>query len=278
MSTDQIVIFGSNGILGSNLLARMRTNFPNAAIILPSRSDVEAVHSAKFLKNISTQENLILFYSHGPTDPQLDLATHRKYHVDLPAEWNQYLSEYYHLTKFITFGSIQESQGDLIRQNRYLLSKNEWAERIEKTVANVSHVLLHTVYGRPIRSNSFIGQMANALKEGVDFRMSDGNQSREYQNAEDVAEAVSKLADLTLYPTVGSFVVSHGQLISLREIATGVFLHFGALDRLKLGALPTLLGDSSPPPAPDKVEVLPIPIRQTVEEIIQLLIREGIRG
>jgi nucleoside-diphosphate-sugar epimerase len=279
MSSDQIIVFGSSGLLGSNLLTELKQGAPNAHIICPDRDDISAVQSATFLKDLSPTEKLSLFYSHGPTDPKIDLAIHRKFHVSLPADWYRYLSTHFQLENFVTFGSVQETQLDLLSHNPYLRSKSEWSDRLENIGPGISHIQLHTVYGSPLRPRSFIGQMANALLEGSEFRMSDGNQSREYQNAKDVAEVVSNFsAQKHGSENTERYVVSHGNLISLREIAIGVFTHFGALDRLRVGALTTATGDLVPPAIAKGIRILEIPIRPVVQEIIQLFIQAGIPG
>ncbi len=137
-----------------------------------------------------------------------------------------------HGAKAITLGTVLEDIVPKGKQNPYVQSKKSLANAAEKSWL---HLQLHTVYGghAPDRF-MFLGQLFKALKDSQRFSMTSGEQLREYHHAEDVAKAILKVGAQT---DTGCIDISHGEYITLRELAEEIFTHFDRLDYLGIGDL-----------------------------------------
>ena len=227
------------------------------------------------MRALSAIEPVIALYSHGPTDPSLETLEHERFHVELPGVWFNFLKEEINLRNFVTLGSVQESDPQIFVKNNYLQAKNRWLE-IHRGLGEQSlHFQLHTVYGNPLRKASFLGQITQSLLDGAPFAMSDGTQLREYQNVEVIADTISRLILGKESPRAeNTFVLSHGDLLSLREIAEYVFSHFGRIADLKVGSLPKPSWDLCTPAPPSDLPVIELPKRLVLEEIVALIAAE----
>jgi len=141
-----------------------------------------------------------------------------------------------------TFGSILETLGPT--DNRYIESKLRLSEIVSgyhAAGAKVRHFRLHTVYGsgEPAR-HMFVGMMANSIQDRREFKMSSGEQLREYHHTEDLMNALRALSGAWLSPIVS---VSNGNPITLRSLAESVFESFGVAHLLKIGAIDSPLNE-----------------------------------
>ena len=80
----------------------------------------------------------------------------------------------------------------------------------------------------------FLGQMLDAIVKKEPFNMSNGTQLREYHNIYDDLNAVKYLLSQN---SAGVIQVNHGEVLSLKEIATSIFDSFNALHLLNIGSL-----------------------------------------
>lgn len=142
--------------------------------------------------------------------------------------------------RLVTFGSVLEVHPTLAAATPYLASKRRLLERHGDTARTRRvpwlHVQLHTLYGgtKPPQPTMFAGQMFAALRDRVPFNMSAGEQLREYHHVADIAASV--VGRLGRDVGDGPLVLSSGAPIRLRDLAEGVFTHFGAGDLLRVGA------------------------------------------
>lgn len=139
--------------------------------------------------------------------------------------------------RVVTFGSVMERFMAL--PNRYVATKARLAERISRLAeggAPAVHLQIHTLYGGgPPSPFMFLGQMYEALKEQRPFAMSSGRQIREYHHVDDDAVAIKLMLDAGVS---GIAHISHGEAITLRDLALGVMKAIGKESQLLLGELP----------------------------------------
>jgi nucleoside-diphosphate-sugar epimerase len=92
--------------------------------------------------------------------------------------------------------------------------------------------------------HSFLWQMLESLRTRRPFRMSEGRQLREYVHVDDLAQSIAALLARHWSSPVG-IDLSAGEPVSLAEVARAVFQAFDCAELLKLGALPTPIGENT---------------------------------
>jgi hypothetical protein len=140
--------------------------------------------------------------------------------------------------RLVTFGTIMENYPDYSLTNPYLESKLELFNYIKSQGTHLQrtyHMQIHTWYGtgKP-HEFMFLGQILHALRTNTEFRMSSGNQLREYHHIYDDLEFTR---NYLLDPTASVMQVSHGMPLELRKVAEVIFKHFDKLDLLRIGSL-----------------------------------------
>ena len=175
-----------------------------------------------------------VFVASGLLDPKLAPDAHQKVNLDLPR--NVIAGAASLGLKVVTFGTVMESL--LAQHNPYIQSKAALGCHVAELAAAgqpVTHVRVHTLFGGGAPSPfMFLGQILTALRQRTRFNMTLGNQLREYHHVDDEARAIRALDAAGVS---GVLDLSHGEPISLRELATTVFAACGAADLLRLGAL-----------------------------------------
>ena len=177
-----------------------------------------------------------VFVASGVLDPKLPAAEHQQVNVDLPAAIIAGAGALG--LRVVTFGTVME--GLLAQQNPYVRSKAALGQHVAELAAAgapVAHVRVHTLFGGDGAPSPFmfLGQVFTALQQRTPFNMTLGKQLREYHHIDDEARAVRLLDDAGVR---GVFDLSHGEPLSLAEVARTVFSAFDAGHLLHLGALP----------------------------------------
>lgn len=137
--------------------------------------------------------------------------------------------------RLVTFGSVHENSG--IR-NPYMCSKRKFHEFIldQGTDHNWNHFQLHTLYSENLpKPHMFLGQMLEAIKANRKFRMSSGNQLRQFHHTFDVVKAV--ISSTPRIERNSVIQLAGGDSIRLIDLATKVFSQVGKLQNLEVGAL-----------------------------------------
>lgn len=141
--------------------------------------------------------------------------------------------------KVISFGTVMENLAGTTSNNPYFLSKKKLGSFVEDFVSKTGlalHVRIHTLFGGGEPNEfMFLGQMLHALTSRETFKMSSGTQLREYHHLDDEVLAISSLVEAEISGTIN---LSHGDPVTLRDMAIYVFTAFDCLDLLKVGALP----------------------------------------
>lgn len=177
-----------------------------------------------------------VFVASGVLDPKLPAAEHQQVNLDLPSAIIEGATG--HGLRVITFGTVME--GLLAQQNPYVRSKAALGRHVAALAATgtpVAHVRVHTLFGGAGAPSPFmfLGQILTALQQRTPFNMTLGRQLREYHHIEDEARAIRLLDEAGVR---GVFELSHGEPLSLAELARAVFAAFDANHLLRLGALP----------------------------------------
>lgn len=178
-----------------------------------------------------------IFITAGILDPALPLSEHESINYELPKNIIESVNK--PGWRVITFGTVLEKLIGDKTQNPYVISKLRLANFIKNHAADKAsalHIRLHTLYGgmQPPHAFMFLGQLLNAMHSKSEFKMTSGEQLREYHHIEDAAKAIWYLSRSTL---TGITQLSHGQPEKLKDIAQHVLNAFAQLSSLRLNAL-----------------------------------------
>jgi len=185
----------------------------------------------------------------GLLDPALSAVDHHRVNVELPMRVIEGACKAG--LRVVTFGTVMER---LTRHpNAYVASKAELGAFVADRAAAgdaVLHLQIHTLYGGgPPAPFMFLGQLCQALRDGLPFEMSPGRQLREYHHVDDEVAALHALLEAGV---TGVMPLSHGAPITLADLALEVFKAVGRPDLLRIGARPE-------PPDDNYATVLPRP-------------------
>jgi nucleoside-diphosphate-sugar epimerase len=232
-----IYVIGARGRLGQAITAEYAD-----AVVVPLERAVYADWSrrdtsdavTRYFDN-KTHEGSVVFVASGLLDPRLPQDDLLNVNFHLPKNIIQGATRLG--IKVVTFGTVME--GLLKSQNAYIQTKTALGDYVaEAASANhpAIHVRIHTLYGLGEPSPfMFLGQMLEAIRKDVSFDMTQGKQLREYHHLRDEAKAIRIIADLA---PPGVITLSHGQPLSLKQIAESVFQSLDKSHLLRVGALP----------------------------------------
>jgi nucleoside-diphosphate-sugar epimerase len=177
----------------------------------------------------------VVLVTAGLLDPTLSAAEHRRVNVELPMRVIDGACRAG--LRVVTFGTVMER---LTRHpNPYVASKAELGVFVADRAAAgdaVLHLQVHTLYGGGAPAPfMFLGQLCQALRDGLPFEMSPGRQLREYHHVDDEAAALRALLETGV---TGVLPLSHGAPVTLADLARGVFDAVGRPELLRIGARP----------------------------------------
>lgn len=146
-------------------------------------------------------------------------------------------------TKIITFGTIQELLNTDL--NNYTQSKFRFSNEIAAENwldGKLLHVRLHTVYGgKVLKPETFIGQIVGHISNLTKFKMSSGDQIREYHHIKDTVQILDKILEMNLQ---GPIEISHGKPFKLSLIANYIFGKLHLKNLLLINANEQILGEN----------------------------------
>lgn len=138
----------------------------------------------------------------------------------------------------VSFGTVMEGIVGQDAANPYVASKIRLGRFMAEHAAQGGrslHVRIHTLYGGGAPEPfMFLGQMYQALRSRSEFRMSSGEQLREYHHVDDDVRAIRTLVDAGV---TGVIDLNHGRPLPLKDIARHVFDELGVPHLLQVGAL-----------------------------------------
>ena len=235
------VLLGGTGLLGSSIKAALR--IPEDRVVkreVYSTWNTTSSHKQildKFL--VHDLNKLDIFVATGITNPNSDPDLIWKLNFHIPQSLINATKD--SGARVITFGTIHEFYAV---ENEYFASKRALVEYLHSITgpSKSRHFQLHTLYNHnPPPDFMFLGQMYRAIKESLEFNMSDGTQLREFHHVDDVARSVIKLLNK---PSGEIQDISAGIGIPIRDLAIRVFSTFGLESKLHLGVYPAPVGDN----------------------------------
>lgn len=152
-------------------------------------------------------------------------------------------------SRFVTFGTIHERFFAARSHNPYFMSKYSLSQWISEFDAQyplthrILHLRLHTLYGLPLHPRMFLWQIAEALKSNTPFRMSSGEQLREYHHVDDIAECVCRLCRKQ-WNWEPILEINSGEAMRLKDLAAAIFREFNREHLLLIGDIPAGEGEN----------------------------------
>lgn len=213
----------STHIVGSDLSSKWANSTSN--------DDIEY-----YLDSLEKDPSLVL-YASGVIDPNAPLKELLDVNFHLPRKLEGISLE--RNFKLVTFGTIMEKFDSIASSNPYIFSKRQYFDYLLQSShlkTNSLHLQIHTWYGgESLKPFMFLGQMFSAIQRREIFRMSSGNQLREYHHIHDDLNALKSLLNVN---AKGVHEISHGETITLKGLAEYVFSNFELSDLLQIGTLP----------------------------------------
>jgi nucleoside-diphosphate-sugar epimerase len=245
-----VVIFGSSGRIGRAVAAALtKIDCPIQAIgWLDTKTRAARDEREIFAELTAINGKVDIVFASGVTDPSAPNADLTLANVERPVGMIEATIDCKQF-RYLTIGSVLETFPSLAANNPYLASKMTLWAHIKnlstdpRLLGRIAHLRAHTCYGGAPASHSFLGQMYDSLRTGQPFRMSEGQQLREYAHVDDVALSIVALLTRTWTASV-ALDLSTGEPVRLSQLARSVFRAFGCEQLLQLGALPTPTGEN----------------------------------
>lgn len=231
-----IFILGSRGRLGQAIAAQYN---PNDIVcvdrdVYESWSGSDASTAIREYFSRWQLEQSVVYLCSGLLDPRLTADELLAVNYQLPRNVIESVAPLG--IRVVTFGTAMEHT---LTNNSYVQSKLKlslFVESANACAALATHVRIHTLYGSGEPSPfMFLGQILSALRTDSPFAMTMGRQLREYHHVDDDAAAIKSLIDARI---TGAVDLSHGQPVTLRNLAEAVFNAVDKSQLLQLGALP----------------------------------------
>ncbi|OIQ25088.1 NAD-dependent epimerase/dehydratase family protein [uncultured Vibrio sp.] len=268
---DQVSYFivGAKGRLG----AALRCEFSKESIVSLDRNvyanwinDNGADRVSNYFNNIGVKPTV--FVASGLLNPSISGLDLFNVNYRLPANIAEGVTRIG--GNVLTFGTVMERVSN--KSNPYIESKRDLNRYIQSmTNNNVTHIQLHTMYG--IGSPSpfmFLGQMLESIKNNEVFKMTSGEQLREYHHFMDDVKAIRKIIECEVN---GVIDISHGNPISLKELAEYVFSFFHKSKMLEVGGLPHSESENYNMKFEKPPVLYDVNFRETLESVSKYLLR-----
>jgi len=273
----QVIILGQKGNLAASLLRQ----YPKA----------KTVGKNEFLEWIQNPRKLTEFFSKlevspkdvdilncaGITSARADIKEINLANYQLPLFLSQQsiLLDY----RLITFGTVMEQLPKYAMTNNYLESKLRFYNQFqlnESWASSNLHIQMHTLYGGGhIHPHMFLGQIYNSLINQESFKMSGGEQIREYHHVDDVAKAIEIIGETQ---QSGLKNISNGAPDKLKDIAKAIFSHFDATPLLYLSSDRMNENDNRDLIFKKPMELMDMAFRPTIQNIIGWLEELGVKN
>lgn len=272
----QVIILGQKGNLATSLLKQ----YPNARTV--SKKDfLEWMKNPSRLSELFSEiaispKDVDLFNCAGITNAKADAKEINEANFQLPL----FLSEQSSILDYrlITFGTVMEQLPKYAMSNSYLESKLRFYNQFqlnESWSSSNLHIQMHTLYGgKHIQPHMFLGQIYKSLIHQESFKMSGGEQIREYHHVDDVAEAIKVIGETQ---QSGVKDISVGSPEKLKDIAKAIFSHFNAIQLLNLASDRMNEHDNRDFVFKKSIEIKDMYFRPTIENIIRWLEELGVK-
>lgn len=227
---NSLVIIGENSRMTKALLKRHKF-----AVIVPKAEYMTWRNKVNLLPALKSFDNSTLIITKAILNPKENKAEINYWNYTFP---KRIITEIIRLKlniRIVTFGSIHELSE---LSNPYLNSKRKLAHFINaQSNSNIIHYRLHTIFGEGYPNSSmFLGKIYESFVNNHSFRMSSGNQLRQYHTYSEIVTIVSnQLTEIGALPNI--YNINGDSWVTLKELASSIFLEFGKEDMLKIGEL-----------------------------------------
>lgn len=228
------VIVGSTGLIGS----AWKRFQPSAMSV--ERSEIrkwltDKSHSSleDFLDQLPKNNEIEIHLCFGNTNSTGTLESLMQINCDLPfLIAKEALKRNY---RVFSYGSALEDFG--IRNNYFESKRSLTKQLMQIDTKNLwSNIRLHTLYSDSLpHSHMFLGQIYIALQNHEEFKMTSGNQLREFHHVDDVIEILDSELRMNSSQQVE---VSHGKPLQLIHVAHYLFEVFASQSLLNRYAYP----------------------------------------
>ena len=249
------LVFGASGRLGSTLACALGRRAHTASWADTTWQVADAAKVA--VQRLADERGLDVIFATGLTDPRLSPRDLENANLTFPRRVIDATLDIPGL-RWLTLGSALEQFDELVGENPYLASKEKLAnytmeKQREGLAGQLCHLQLHTAYGSRPASHLFTGQMLEALARNSIFKMSSGQQLREYHHVADLAASINALCARE-WTYVEPVYLSSGKPIRLRDLADQVFACVRKSHLLQIGRLRMSPGENETfrfPASPD---------------------------
>ena len=233
-----LLIIGQSGVIAEEI----RNAFISESIMFIGKESTRNWSSSAGLKHIQEYTDALptkpsrIINCAGLTDPKKPEMELIELNYLLPKNLLDFSNQ--SQIPIVTFGSVMESIPEMNNANMYLKSKTLFFDYFREyqyhKTGNI-HLQLHTLYGgKRYHPHMFLGQLIESIKEDEVFRMSSGNQLREYHHVQDDIRVLKELFNLK---RTGIVTINHNEKLSLRRIAEYVFSELDKSHLLRIGDL-----------------------------------------
>ena len=217
-----------------------------------------------FSQTFELKKFTAVIYASGVTNPAVSQKTIEDLNFLFPFEITKLLTSTQ--AKILLPGAFMEKFPDYASKSTYLNSKLMLARALEQIEGNWLNLRFNQWYGGvQIRNHLFLGAVIESIRLRVPFRMSDGLQLREYHHIED---DIGVFFHPSISSMRGHLDVTHGQSMKVRDVAFALFSHFGLLDLLQIGRLPSALEDNYELYTRFNPQLLGLSFRETISGIL----------
>jgi nucleoside-diphosphate-sugar epimerase len=229
--TRKKIIIGSNG----NLAIQLKNQYKDAQVI--GRREYLAWQKSSDIHNSLKLESCDIFVTIGVRSSEANSELLELINFTIPILIAEAISS--SNSRIITFGTIMEKKPEFCDVNFYVESKYRLSSYLKNNVnpQTYLHLMLNTLYGgSKIHPDMFLGQLFRAIEKHSTFIMSSGKQLREYHHIDD---DISALNVFLRNDICGVQEISHGECVTLEELARQVLAYFNLEDLLVLGKIDT---------------------------------------
>jgi len=249
-----VVLFGATGQIGSAIIRRLiNMNLFSERIFTPRWSEIAGKSPENILEPIfheaDDRTKFDIIFANGITNPKEKKNNILYSNLIFPKAIIRASIDKTGI-RYMTLGTIQECFPKACNHNPYLFSKLELGSWVKETAnrpggqGRLLHLRLHTVYSDSLIPHMFIGQIAQSIKSGSRFFMSQGTQLREYHHADDISSSIVSILsrDWNFGPVIE---INSGRPLRLADLARHIFRAFDKEELLSVGALETPMGENT---------------------------------
>ena len=233
------VVLGARGRLGRAIVASL----PEDCVIAPGRvayadwwRNGAADLVSRFLEAGAKVGGGTIYVAAGLIDPRRPSDEHLRVNYLLARNVIEGATKLGY--KVVTFGTVMETAVADTSTNPYFDSKRRLGNFVDDFAVNSDlalHVRIHTLFGGGAPEPfMFLGLIFNSLVRHSEFKMSPGEQFREYHHVDDDVFAIGRLLSAG---ATGAIALSHGSPVTLRTMASYIFEAFKCMGLLRVGAL-----------------------------------------